>query len=81
MSYRGLYILVEGVDDERFFQSILKPELQEEYNFVKIITYANQNKKMVHNYLKSFKGEEADYIYVTDIDNSPCIADKKKENM
>ncbi len=34
---------------------------------------------MVHNYLRSFKGEGADYIYVTDIDNSPCIVDKKKK--
>jgi len=32
MSYTGLFIWVEGENDKRFFQYIVKPELQKKYD-------------------------------------------------
>jgi len=79
LSYRRLFIWVEGIDDKRFFQSILEPKLKKRYDFVEIKCYANLKKEKVDNFIKSIKAMDADYIYVTDINNSPCITIKKNE--
>ena len=81
-SYRLLYIFVEGNDDERFFDRILTKELKKRYTAIKIIKYAHMKKEKVDDYIKSIKGMRADgmradYIYVTDINDSPCITAKK----
>ena len=36
MNNRGLYIWVEGEDDERFFKVILKSKLSKDRNFIDI---------------------------------------------
>jgi hypothetical protein len=36
-------------------------------------------KEKIDNFLKSIKAMGADYIYVTDINNSPCVTARKKE--
>ncbi len=74
-----LYIFVEGNDDKRFFQSILEPKLQRKYNLVETRCYANLKKEKVDNFLKSIKAMGADYIYVTDINNSLCVTAKKQK--
>lgn len=79
MDYRRLYIWVEGEDDERFFKKIMEPKLQKKYDFVKTICYAAMKKEKIDNFLKSIKAMGADYIYVTDINNSPCVTAKKQE--
>ena len=79
MSYRRLFIWVEGEDDKRFFQSILEPKLQVKYNLVETRHYATLKKEKVDNFLKSIKAMGADYIYVTDINDSPCVTAKKQE--
>ena len=78
-SYKLLFIFVEGDDDERFFNRILSPKLQEKYDTVKIIRYATMKKEKVDNFIRSIKAMGAEYIYVTDIDNSPCVTAKKEE--
>lgn len=77
--YKLLFIFVEGDDDERFFNRILSPKLQEKYDTVKIIRYATMKKEKVDNFIRSIKAMGAEYIYVTDIDNSPCVTAKKEE--
>ena len=79
MGYRKLFIWVEGEDDKRFFQNILEPKLQEKYDFVETRRYATLKKGKIDNFLKSIKAMGADYIYVTDINSSPCITAKKQE--
>ncbi len=76
--YKILYIFVEGNDDERFFERILKPELQNKYDDIRIIKYAQKDPEYVERFIKSAK-KIGDYIYVTDINNSPCITVKKQE--
>jgi len=63
--YKLLFIFVEGNDDERFFNRILSPKLQEKYDTVMIIKYATMEKEKVNEFIKSIKAMGAEYIYVT----------------
>jgi hypothetical protein len=81
MDYKRLFIWVEGEDDKRFFQTILEPKLQEKYDLVETRCYATLKKEKVDKFLKSIKAMGADYIYVTDINNSPCITAKIHEKL
>ena len=77
--YKLLFIWVEGDDDERFFNKILSPKFQKKYGNVKIIKYAAMKKEKVDNFIRSIKAMRADYIYLTDINDSPCVTAKKEE--
>jgi len=79
MGYRRLFIWVEGDDDERFFEKIIEPKLRKKYNFVETRRYAVMKKEKIDNFLKSIKAMGADYIYVADINNSPCVTAQKQE--
>lgn len=79
MGYKKLFIWVEGNDDLRFFDKIIIPSLSKNFDLVKIIPYANLKKKKIDNYIKSIKSMKANYIYVVDINNSPCPTFKKRE--
>ena len=79
MDYKILYVFVEGNDDERFFRKIFVSKLQEKTNCVKFIKYAQKTKKYVIKYLESIRTMGKDYIYVSDINNSPCVTAKKQE--
>ena len=78
-TYKLLFIWVEGDDDERFFNKVLVPKFLRKYSGVKIIKYATMKREKVYNFIKSIKAMGADYIYLTDINNSPCITAKKEE--
>ncbi len=79
MGYRRLFVFVEGIDDARFFEKIMKPELQNKYNSVETRCYASLKKEKINNFLKSIKAMNAEYIFVTDIDNSLCVTAKKQK--
>ena len=78
-SYKLLFIWVEGDDDERFFNRILSPKFQKKYGNVRVIKYAKMKKEKVDNFIRSIKAMRADYIYLTDINDSLCITAKKEE--
>ena len=44
MGYKRLYIWVEGPDDERFFNQIIKPILLEKYDDVETIILAEKTR-------------------------------------
>jgi hypothetical protein len=69
---------VEGDDDQRFFQSVVKPLMEIKYDDVEIIMYQKEPPKRIKNYITSFEGMKADYIIISDINNKPCIREKKK---
>lgn len=77
MSYKQLFILVEGLDDERFFQKVIIPFLKDRYNTVTIWQHAGKMNKIVKNFLKSIRAMHSDYIYVADINHALCITEKK----
>jgi hypothetical protein len=79
MAYEVLYILVEGEDDKRFFEKIIKPLFEKKYDSVAIWKYAQQRKGKVSNFLRSIKGMSANYIYVSDINLAPCVTARKQD--
>ncbi len=81
MSYKMLFIFVEGPDDERFFKKIIEPIFIERYNFTKVLyfKYAQEKDEKVDNFIKSIKCMGAEYIYVADINNSPCVTHRKEK--
>ena len=77
MANKILYIFVEGVDDKRFFERIIKPMFDKNYDSVVLHEYRQQKEDYVIKFLKSIKSMGADYIYVRDINSSPCVTAKK----
>lgn len=73
-----MFLWVEGLDDERFFNSIIKPLLEKKYEYVETRAYSTLKTVKIISFLKSMKSMKADYIFVTDIDRSPCITVKKQ---
>jgi len=82
MSYRRLFIFLEGPDDIRFFENVIIPMIKDDYDDIKPInykSYKNRKKIYVINLIKSIKSIPAHYLFVTDINDSPCITHKKNE--
>lgn len=79
MTYRLLFIFVEGNDDERFFERIIKPELEKKYTTVRFYKYGEVPYKKRSNFLRSIKAMGADYIYVRDINDLPCVTATKQD--
>ena len=79
MSYNILYLFVEGTDDERFFESVIKPKFEGKYDYVEMMKYAHKSTKYIFNFLKTIKSMNNSYIYFSDINDTPCITLKKQE--
>jgi len=79
LSYNILYLFVEGTDDERFFESVIKLIFKKNYDYVEVRKYAEKTKKYIFNFLKTIKSMNNSYIYFSDINNAPCITLKKQE--
>ncbi len=79
MSYKRLFIWVEGNDDERFFESVIIPKIKSDYNFVKIIKYSQKSKKYKQAFISSIKAMGADYLFFSDINDSSCVTAKKEK--
>jgi hypothetical protein len=82
MSYSQLFIFVEGPDDERFFNTIVKPRLDTGSCWVKVHMYREETPRWVNKFINSIKqmraSKAADYIFTGDIDQMPCTTAKKK---
>ena len=79
MSYKRLFILLEGNDDERFFDKIVKSLLQERYSVIKIWKYSQRKQEKIVDLVKSINSMKADYIFARDFNDSPCITTKKEK--
>ena len=79
MGYKRLYIWVEGEDDVRFFDKIIKPKFVGKYNFVEVRPFAKLKKEKIDNFLRSIEAMNDEYIYVRDINDSPCVSYKKQK--
>lgn len=77
MPYRQLRILVEGNDDERFFERI-RTILEKKYDFIQTWKYQQKTNKQVRNFLQSIKEMDSSYIFVKDINRAPCVTEKKQ---
>ena len=82
MTYRTLYILVEGGDDARFFERVVRPLFEDEFGHVQLWQYSQQEKEKVNTFLDSIRVMQAagiaDLKIVADLDESPCVTDRKE---
>jgi len=78
MAYEVLYILVEGEDDRRFFERVVKPMFEGKYDSVVLWKHAQEKNKRVSSFLRSIKEMNADYIYASDINRAPCVTARKQ---
>ncbi len=76
MAYRRLYIWVEGIADRQFFFEIIKPFFEPAYDEIQFVLYAGQSKVNMKSYFDSINSLGADYIFVADLDENPCITQK-----
>lgn len=79
MAYKRLFILLEGDDDERFFEKILKPFFQKRYSWEKPLKYSRRKKEKIVNYVNSINSMKADYIFASDRNDAPCVTAKKEK--
>ena len=77
MAYRRLWVLLEGNDDERFFERVIKPIFEKKYDSVRSWLYAQKQTKTVKNLLRSIKAMGSDYFFWGDINSLPCMTAKK----
>lgn len=73
-----LFIFIEGDDDEKFFDEIIVPMFANKYDTVKLWKYAQKKNERISKFLKSINAMNAEYIFVSDNDASPCITDRKQ---
>ena len=70
---------MEGPDDERFFDRLIRPIYEHIYDYVQHWEYSQQKLEKVNGFLNSINPiPHADYIFVADMDDSPCITAKKE---
>ncbi len=79
MGGKNLYVFIEGPDDERFFKDIIIPYFESEYCFIKIIKYARKKENQVRDFIRAIDKKRDDYLFVSDMNNSPCISKRKKK--
>ncbi len=77
--YRRLFILIEGSDDGRFFDRIVRPIFEGKYDGVNIVEYAQTTPRVTRTFINSINARGCDYIFVTDINNAPCITLRKEK--
>jgi hypothetical protein len=82
MTYNQIIVFIEGNDDERFFNRIIKPILERKYTIAIPFRYSCKKKVKVNNYLKTIGCiEYVDYIFLTDINSAPCVSAKKESKL
>jgi len=82
--YKSFFIFVEGQDDGGFFRRIIKPLFEEKYDYhVGIWEHAQKSPKVTRTFINNIKAMSsdylvADYVYVTDFNDAPCITFRKQ---
>lgn len=73
MPYRQLLIFCEGSDDERFFDTIVKPKLAGAYDQIRTVPYAQRDHAKIRAYLQNAAQMGIDVLFIRDLDPKPCI--------
>lgn len=74
---RFIWIFVEGKSDRRFVDQVLRPVLEDRYEYVDTWEYAQETPEKTVEFLRSIRSMRADYLFLADIDDSPCVTAKK----
>ena len=75
--YRLMWIFVEGSDDRIFVERVLHPILEEKYDCITTWEYARKRHEKTAEFIRSVRSMQADYLFLADIDDSPCVTAKK----
>jgi hypothetical protein len=78
--FKRLLIFVEGCDDIRFFENIIKPTIVG-YDSILIRPYSQLRKKDRNGLIKGAKANKFDYLYVSDYNDSTCVTEKKVKHL
>ncbi len=76
--HKRMHVLLEGRDDREFFDGVIRPILQGKYEYIHTWEYAEKTIERRINYLRSVRAMKADYLFINDIDTSPCITQRKR---
>ena len=77
-SFRRFTLFVEGNDDQRFADSILRPLLEPVCDYLEIYRYAEKRPSDVRRYVISLdRTPNADYLFIADFDQGPCVTLRK----
>lgn len=76
--YRQMWVFVEGKDDRRFVDRVLRPILERQYDHVDTWMYAQESHDRTVGFLRSLQSMKVDYLFLADIDESPCVTAKKE---
>jgi hypothetical protein len=77
MPFSRFAYFVEGVDDEDFFSHVGKPAKEGTYDYVSVHRYAHVPTPKVNAMLRGFRRNGWDYLFVCDLNDSPCVSQKK----
>jgi hypothetical protein len=73
-----LFVFLEGADDIRFFEGVLKKQLRKGYASVELISYAGMKHIRVDGFIRGIGAMGDDYLMVADIDNDRNVKAKKQ---
>ncbi len=77
-SFRRFTLFVEGGDDQRFANSILRPLLEPVCDYLEIYQYAQKRPPDVRRYIRSLdRIPDANYLFIADFDQGPCVTLRK----
>ena len=76
---RLMWIFVEGGDDRVFVDQVLRPMLENEYDYVDVWEYAQQTHEKTGDFIRSMHSVNADYLFLRDIDTCPCVTERKQD--
>lgn len=79
MAYKKLFIMIEGNDDERFFEKIIIPSIKKSYDSTILTKYKQTKRKSIRIFINAINIMNNDYLYVEDIHSTPCISVKKQK--
>jgi hypothetical protein len=78
--FTQLFVWVEGPDDQRFVDTILRPRLEELYDWVEVVPYSGMANEKITKWIESIRSiNDATYAFLADNDQSACVPAKKEE--
>ncbi len=77
---RNLYLFVEGVDDERLIDGVVRPRVEAFIDHLTVVRYAQETTAKSTGYLRALKRSADNEIFVlADRDKAPCITRRKEQ--
>jgi hypothetical protein len=78
MSYRQLWLFVEGYYDTRFVDTVVRPWIANLYDAVRVVEFASMKREKLYSFLHSVEAmPNSNYLFLKDINGSPCVTLKK----